>query len=96
MKLQIELSEIDYEALLTRFLPQVAEQMRTSGNPLSAALSMPPALWKSVLRNLPQSRKDQMAAELLNANQKTLIELLEKLVREQGISAKIEKIQAEV
>ena len=48
IKLELELSEVDFDALVDLYLPQIAEKFKKDGNPLGSLMS--PGMAKTLLR----------------------------------------------
>ena len=65
IKLEMELSDIDYEVLVKEILPKVADRLRQNGSPLAPLLSG--GMAANVLLHASDSVRDRMAAEILNA-----------------------------
>lgn len=95
IKLELEISEVDYEALLN-LLPQMGEQLRRSGNPVGMLLSngMSTGMAKRVLSTLSQEQKDRLAADLINGNSQKLIDKTEELAQQNGVGLKIASVEA--
>ena len=98
VKIELTIDEIDYDALIENYLPQITEKLRESGNPLASMLSGGSAssMVKGFFQRLPDSRKDAMAAELINNNAQSLKLQLENYARSQGISGKAVELRASV
>lgn len=97
IRITLELEQIDYDALLERYLPQAQEALRASGNPLGMLLSngMSASMAAGILRKLPESTKDQLAAELINASAGKLTEKAEQAAVQLGVGGKVRAIHAE-
>ena len=80
IKLEMELSDIDYEVLVKEILPKVADRLKQNGSPLAPLLS--------------DSVRDRMAAEILNAAAPRLTGTLEKLAADNGIPCKVQGLRA--
>ena len=65
IKLEMELSDIDYEVLVKEILPKVADRLKQNGSPLAPLLSG--GMAANVLLRASDSVRDRMAAEILNA-----------------------------
>ena len=65
IKLEMELSDIDYEVLVKEVLPKVADRLKQSGSPLAPLLSG--GMAANVLLRASDGVRDRMAAEILNA-----------------------------
>ena len=69
IKLEMELSDIDYEVLVKEILPKVADRLKQNGSPLAPLLSG--GMAANVLLRASDSVRDRMAAEILNAAART-------------------------
>lgn len=96
IRLEIELDEVDFNALIDRYLPVIGEHLRGSGNPLGALLSNPASasMAKGLLRSLSREKQEQLAAALINDNKDKLTAALENLAAEQGVRAQVRALHA--
>lgn len=96
IRLTIELEDMDFDALIDRYLPVIGEQLRSSGNPLGALLSggASASVAKGLLRALSRAQQEQLAAELINSNRARLTASLEQLAADQGFQARVTSLQA--
>lgn len=95
IKIEIEVSDVDYDGLLDRYLPQLMEQLRRTGGPLGPLLSGGgESLARTVLRKASPSTRDRLAAELINTNAARLSGELEALASRQGVAIRIAGLQA--
>lgn len=92
VKLELELTEIDYNYLLQEYLPKVQEKLQQSGSPLGSMLSG--GFAGGMLNLMPNSMKDRLAAELINANAARLTEELENIAAKNGIPGKVKNFRA--
>lgn len=92
IKLELELTEIDYDALIRTYLPQVRDKL-PAGDPLSGLLGSG-GMGETLLLRAPASMKEKMAVELINRNAPTLERQLEDLARRSGIPGKISGLRA--
>ena len=92
VKLELELTDIDYNAFLQEFLPKVQEKLQQSGSPLAGMLSG--GFAGGMLGLMPDSMKDKLAAELINASAPRLSEELEKMAARNGIPGKVRNLRA--
>lgn len=97
IQLTINISDLDYDSLLSQYLPQLTDKLRESGNPVAMLLSngMPASMAQNIVRGLPQKAKDQLAADLLNANAAKLMDKVEQTARDNGISVSVSGLHAE-
>ena len=95
VKIEIELSDIDYEALAEQYLPLVADKLNAGGG--AAALlagGVSGGMAKRMLSAMPQASKDRLAAELINSNRDKLIEVFEDFLAKQRLSARVNGFRA--
>ena len=87
IRLELTLTDVDFDTLIELYLPQLAEKLRASGNPVGMLLSngMSPAMAKTVLRTLSQEKKEQLCADLINGNSARIAELFESAAAQKGI-----------
>ena len=88
IKLEMELSDIDYEVLVKEILPKVADRLKQNGSLLSGGMAA------NVLLRASDSVRDRMAAEILNAAAPRLTGTLEKLAADNGIPCKVQGLRA--
>lgn len=95
LKLELELSTLDYESLLERILPLAGDKL--SNEPLGAVLGSgaSSAMAKAALRMMPQEKKDHMAAELINRNADKICTAIESAAAKNGVSCRIHTVRAE-
>lgn len=98
IKVEIEIDDIDYNALIDRYLPVMTEKLRQSNNPIAMLLSngMPAALAKTVVKGLPQEKKERLTAELFNANSSVLAGQLEEFGRQNDVRFTVRGMKADV
>lgn len=89
VKLEIELSDIDYDQLLNTYLPKMQEKLGEN-SPLSSL----GGLAGSLLGMAPDSMKDKLAAEAINANADKLSEKMEEMAAKNGIPGKVKTLRA--
>ncbi len=89
IRLELTIEQVDYGALIERFLPI----LRGSGHPLGA---MPAEMVKRWAAALPPERKEQLAAELLNANREALLEAATAALSGQGLPLRLSDGRASV
>jgi len=92
VKLEMELTDIDYDSFLREYLPRVQEKLQESGSPLASMLTG--GMAGSMLGLMPNSMKDRLAAELINANAARLSEQMEEVARRSGIPGRVRRLQA--
>ena len=97
IKVELTVDELDYGSLVEQFLPELAEKLRASGNPVGMLLSngMPSAMANGIVAGLPQAAKDKLAADLINGNAAQLRQKAEQAAAEKGIRLRVESVRAE-
>lgn len=97
LKLELEISEMDYESLLTALLPMMKDRMRNSGNPLGMLLSngMPTSMAKKVISSVPPAQLDALIADTINANGPRAMAKIEEKAKEHQVNVKLSSIHAE-
>lgn len=96
LKLEIEISELDYLALIQTALPLMQEHLRNSGNPLGMLLSngMPASMAQRLLANVPQEQIDALVADMINGNSSKMTSKLEQEASKNGVAIKIASLRA--
>ena len=92
LKLELLIDELDYESVFDAFGSVITEKLRESGNP---AGMLPPALVKGFISNLPKKKRDEMAANLINANRGMLQNGIESLAASKGVKLMVVGAKAE-
>ena len=96
MKLEIDISDIDYDGLIDQFLPVMLEKLRQSDNPASKLIAggLPAPVAKIMLKKLPLATKEQLTAELLNTNKEAISQFLKDTASQNNIRLTIGDIRA--
>lgn len=96
IKLEMELDELDYDAMLELMLPRLTEQLRSSGNPVGMLLTngMPMGMAKKIVAGLSQDQKDKLLCDMLNANKARLISKAERFAQQNGVHGKVVDVRA--
>ena len=92
VKLQLELTDIDYDALLRDYLPKIRDKLEQSGSPLAGMLSG--GMAGTMLQLAPTSMKDRLAAEMLNMNAAKLEQQLTEMAARNGINGRVQNLKA--
>lgn len=92
IKLEMELSDIDYEVLVKEILPKVGDRLAQNGSPLASLVSG--GMASGILLRASDSVRDRMAAEILNAAAPRLTGELERLAAQNGIPCKVSRLRA--
>ncbi len=94
MKISLEISEIDYGALVELFLPMVhdklAEKDGVGVTILAKIAGLPPAFAGKMIDVLPQETKDEIAVMLVNKNKQKIIETVIAYAERNGLSFHID------
>lgn len=98
IKVVIEIDDIDYNALIDRYLPLMTEKLRQTNNPIAMLLSngMPAAMAKNIVKGLPREKKERLTAELFNAYSSVLAGQLEELGRQNDVRFTVRSMRAGV
>lgn len=92
IRLELEVSDMDLDALVELYLPQFAEKLKREGNPLAAVLN--PTMVKTLLKTMSQDRKEQLACELINGNSAKMAKIFEESAAKRGINFKVHSAKA--
>ena len=91
VKLEIELSDIDYDQLLNTFLPKMQEKLGSNSS-LSSLLGG--GLAGSLMSLAGNSTKDKLAAQVINMNSDMLGRKMEEMAAKNGIPGKVRNLKA--
>lgn len=96
LKLELELTDLNYDTMLEQLLPRLTDQLRSSGNPVGMLLSngMNAGMAKKIIAGLSQEQKDKLLADMLNANSAKLIAKAESYAAQNGIQGKVVSVRA--
>ncbi len=95
LKLELELSAIDYEALIEKLLPLVGDRLENQsvGRLLGSGASS--AMARAALGMMSQEKKNRMAASLLNDNADKIAAAIESAAAKNGVSCRVRGVRAE-
>lgn len=100
LALNIEVSNLNYAALAAKFLPLVRDGLIIGENPavemLHAVLKLPGMLLYGALAKIPQNKKDEAVAYLINKNKDRIIAKLEEMMANQDIHIRLGDLTVEV
>ncbi|MGE4484453.1 MAG: hypothetical protein AB7C97_04960 [Oscillospiraceae bacterium] len=98
IRIEMEVEELDYNTLIDQYLPVMVEKLRQTNNPVAMLLSngMPAAMAKSILKSLPQEKKDELTADLINSYNTKIAEKAEDFAKQQNINVSIRQITASI
>lgn len=94
--MELTLEDLDYDMLIDRFLPVIREKLQQNSNPIAMLLSngMPAAMAKTILKQLPQDKKDQLAADLINQFSGKIGQAVEDAAVQHDIRVAVRDLQA--
>lgn len=92
IRLELELTDLDFDALVELFLPQLSEKLKAEGNPVG--ILMNPTMVKTMLRTMSQEKKEKLAADLINGNSERIIRMFEESAAKRGIRFTIQGAKA--
>ena len=100
LALNIEFSNLNYAALAAKYLPLIRDGLIISENPamemLHAVLKLPGMLLYGALAKIPQNKKDEAVAYLINKNKDRIIAKLEEMMVNQDIHIRLGDLNVEV
>lgn len=88
-RIQIEISNADYDAMLDFFMEQIKQQQQ---NGTLGEIKIPPMMNMNFLKMMPQETKDTMVASAINAEQERMIDMLEMFAAKAGQEMKIHQL----
>lgn len=94
LKLELELSEIDYGALAERLLPLLGDKLRQNGGGAGLLGGASSAMARAALSALPQERKDRLAAELINGSADAIAGAIQRAAAQNGVACRISGLRA--
>lgn len=96
MKIEIEVDNIDYDNLVDQFLPVITDNLRASKNPVALLISngMPAALAKTVLKGLSREKKDELVAEIINANSDKIKKAATEFIASNKVKLRVKRVIA--
>ncbi|MBQ7737908.1 MAG: hypothetical protein IJT62_08770 [Oscillospiraceae bacterium] len=92
VKLELELTDIDYDFILNEYVPRIAEKLRESGSPLASLLTG--GLTTTLFLSSPDSVKDRVTAELINLGSSRLERKMQEMAAQNGIPGKVQNLRA--
>ena len=100
LALNIEVSNLNYAALAAKYLPLIRDGLIIGENPamemLHAVLKLPGMLLYGALAKIPQNKKDEAVAYLINKNKDRIIAKLEEMMVNQDIHIRLGDLNVEV
>lgn len=99
MELSIAVSNLNYAALAAKYLPMVRNSFIIDENPataiLTALLKLPGMLLYGALAKIPQDKKDETVAYLINKNKDKIIAKIEDMLVKQDIHIHLADLKVE-
>lgn len=94
LKLELELSALDYEALIEKVLPLVGDKLENQsvGKLLGSGAST--AMARAALGMMSQEKKDRMAAGLVNESADRIAAVIEQAAAQNGIPCRVRGVRA--
>lgn len=98
MEIKIQIDDIDYAALVDAALPLLKDKLAKPGAAvpqlIGNILNLPSGMVKAVVNRLPEDKKNQLAAALINGNKEKIIATVEHTARDSGVRIRIQDLQA--
>ena len=99
MELKIKVKDLNYDSLIRAAIPILKESAESSDNNglkfIANILKLPGDLPIKMLSGLSQERKDEIVVYLVNHYKETIIEWLQKGLKEKGFIIEIDDIEIE-
>ena len=99
MELSIAVSNLNYATLAAKYLPMVRNSFIMDENPataiLTALLKLPGMLLYGALAKIPQDKKDETVAYLVNKNKDKIIAKIEDMLVKQNIHIRLADLKVE-
>lgn len=94
--IELTVDDLDYDMLIDRFLPIITEKLQQNNNPVAMLISnsMPASMAKSIVKQLPQDKKDQLAADLINQFGGEIEQGAENVAAQYGIHVSVHDLKA--
>lgn len=100
LELCVTVSNFNYAALAAKYLPLVRNSLIIDENPalamLSTLLKLPGILLYSALEKIPQDKKDESVAYLVNRNEDRIIAKIEEMLIKQDMHVRLDDLRVEV
>ncbi len=99
MKLTLELTDIDYGALVRFALPLLQGKFSSGDGETAQMLAriaqMPPSIAAGMIDFLPQDTKNELAVMLVNQNKDSIVRAVTEYAEKKGLSFRISQFSAE-
>lgn len=101
MKITLEISELDYGALIAALLPMVHEKIEKEENSVANKIllkltSLSPTIAKKMVNLLPKETQNEIVVLLINKNRDKILDLVSKKAREKEIALQITNLEANI
>lgn len=97
LELSVSTSGLNYAALAAKFLPLIRNSIGLEESPvITALLKLPGKLLIGALDKIPQDKKDEAIAYLINKNQDIIILKIEDMLRKQDIHIQLADLRVKV
>ncbi len=88
-RIQIEISNVNYDTMLDTFMEQIKQQQQ---NGMLGGMKIPPMINMDFLKMMPQETKDAMVASAINAEQQRMTDMIEMFAEKSGLKMKIHQL----
>ena len=101
MKITLEISDMDYGALIAALLPAVHDKLAgdddTFVNKILLKLTaLPPSIARKMVNLLPRETQDEIVVLLINKNRDKIADFALNMAKEKDISFKINDLEAQI
>ena len=100
LELRVTVSNLNYATLAAKYLPLVRNGLIIDENPalamLTALLKLPGILLYGALEKIPQDKKDEAVAYLVNKNKDRIIAKIEDVLIKQDMHIRLDDLRVEV
>lgn len=99
MKINLEINDIDYGALIEIFLPMIHDKLSSADGMVAKLLGKvagtPPEAAAKIVDMLPQDSKDDIAVYLINSKKDVIISAVQEYAGNKGVSFNIGEFSVE-
>lgn len=97
LELSVAVSNVNYGTLAVKYLPVVRDSMSIREHPLIGTLvKLPDRFLLSALSKIPQDKKDEAIASLINKNKMTIMRKIEELLANQCVHIRLSDLVVEL
>ena len=97
IRLEVKISNIDYDTLIEKYLPVFIESFQASNAPISMLVQngLSDSFIKNIITKLNYDQKNKLTAELINSNSAKISEMLVEVAEKNNIIFDIDLLKAE-